>query len=350
MAALIFWLSLLGVLYVYFGYPLLLVVWRTLVRRPVQKQYQEPRVSLVIAMHNESRNVRAKMENSLALDYPPDKLQIILSLDAPTDDTETLAREYESARVSVTSSTARRGKASAVNSGVAIARGEILVLADARQRFEPNSIRELAANFSDPSVGAVSGELIFLDADGNVAGDAVGMYWKYEKALRSMESAIHSVPGTTGAIYAIRRELFSPLPVGTVLDDVVVPMRIVLKGKRSVFDRDARAFDRVTDSPEAEFEKKRRTLMGNYELFVELPELLIPWKNPIFIQTISHKVGRLLVPYGLTALLISNLFLLRGLYLVFFGAQIAWYLLAVAGWLVSNRNIKNKQAPQLAAR
>ena len=127
-------------------------------------------------------------------------------------------------------------------------------------------------------------------------------------------------------------------------------MRIVLQGKRSVFDRDARAFDRVTDSPEIEFEKKRRTLMGNYELFVELPELLIPWKNPIFIQTMSHKVGRLLVPYGLTALLISNLFLLRGFYLVFFGAQIAWYLLAVAGWMVSNRNSKNKQAPQFAAR
>jgi cellulose synthase/poly-beta-1,6-N-acetylglucosamine synthase-like glycosyltransferase len=349
MAALIFWLSLGCILYVYLGYPLLLIVWRTVGARPVQKQPQEPWVSLVMAMHNENGNVHPKMRNILALDYPPEKLQIIVSLDAPTDGTDILIREYESPRVYVVDSSIRRGKAAALNSGLATATGEIVVFADARQRFEPNAIRELVANFADSSVGAVSGELIFLDAEGNEATNTVGMYWKYEKAIRAMESEIHSVPGATGAIYAIRRRLFTPLPSGTVLDDVVIPMRIVLQGMRAVFDRSARAFDRVSEAPDVEYEKKCRTLMGNYELFAELPELLKPWRNPVFVQTVSHKLGRLVVPYCLALLLLSNLFLLRGFYLAFFGCQIAWYLVACAGWLVSIRTRGLMEASTLTA-
>src|SRR5262249_3030905 len=157
-----------------------------------------------------------------------------------------------------------------------------------------------------------SGELILLDEGGQEASNAVGMYWRYEKALRGMESEIHSVPGTTGAIYAIRRELFVPLPSKAVLDDVMIPLRIVLAGKRAVFDSSARAYDAVTETPEQEYQKKQRTLMGNYDLLVEMPELLAPWRNPIFVQFASHKVGRLIVPYCLAALLFSNVFILRG--------------------------------------
>lgn len=340
MAARLFWLSLICILYVYFGYPLLLMAWRAVRPRPASKRPQEPLVSLVMAMHNESCNAHAKMQNSLALDYPEEKMQIIVSLDAPTDGTDALIREYEGPRVQVLDSSVRRGKAAALNSALAIATGEIVVFADARQRFEPSAIRELVANFADPSVGAVSGELIFLDAEGRQATNAVGLYWRYEKAIRSMESDIHSVPGTTGAIYAIRRELFEPLPPGTVLDDVVIPMRIVLRGKRAIFDRNARAYDRVSEVPEIEYEKKCRTLMGNYALFAELPQLLAPWRNPIFLQTVSHKLGRLVIPYCLAILLISNAFLLRGFYGAFFGCQIAWYLVAGVGWMVSSRGSK----------
>jgi len=336
MAALIFWLSLICILYVYLGYPLLLVVWRTLRPWPVQKRHLEPSVSLVIAMHNESSNVHAKMQNSLALDYPPDKLQIIVSLDAPTDGTDAMLREYQGPRVTVRESTTRRGKAVAINSALTIATGEIVVFADARQRFELNAIRELVANFADSSVGAVSGELILQDAAGKEATSAVGIYWRYEKAIRSMESDIHSVPGASGAIYAIRRELFKPLPSGTVLDDVVIPMRIAMLGMRAIFDRQARAYDRVSQTPELEYEKKCRTLMGNYELFAELPQLLVPWKNPIFVQTVSHKAGRLVIPYCLVALFVSNGFLLHGPYVLFFGGQLAWYLLACIGWVLSS--------------
>jgi biofilm PGA synthesis N-glycosyltransferase PgaC len=335
MAETVLWLSLLCIIYVYVGYPLVLMTWRRVMRRKVDKHAWEPAVSLIIAMHNEEHNVRPKLRNCFEMDYPAGRLQIIISLDAPTDGTEALVRQYQDQGVEIISSPIRRGKAAALNSAMTIARGEIVLFADARQLFDSQAVRELVANFADPSVGAVSGELLLLDQDGRQSKNAVGLYWRYEKALRGMESDIHSVPGTTGAIYAIRRNLFTPLPPNTVLDDVVTPLRIVLAGKRAVFDSAARAYDSVTESPEVEYQKKRRTLMGNYDLLTEMPELLLPWRNPIFIQFVSHKLGRLIVPYCLAALFVSNFFILHGLYLTLLAGQMLFYLLACAGWLIS---------------
>ena len=294
-------------------------------------------MSLVIAMRNERINVQPKMQNCFDLDYPPGKLQVIVSLDAPTDGTDALVHDYADKGVEVAYSAVHRGKAEALNSGVAMATGEIVVFADARQQFEKNAVRELAANFADTSVGAVSGELVLLDEQAREDSNAVGAYWRYEKRLRAMESDIHSVPGATGAIYAIRRELFAPLPGGTILDDVVIPMRIVLAGKRVIFDPAARAYEFSAQGTNSEYRRKTRTLAGNYQLFAQMPELLTPWRNPIFLQLVSHKLGRLLVPYCLAALLISNLFLLHGSYVVVLAGQALFYALACAGWLVSTR-------------
>jgi cellulose synthase/poly-beta-1,6-N-acetylglucosamine synthase-like glycosyltransferase len=337
MAEILFWTTFSCIVYVYAGYPLLLMLWRKLFRRPVNKQYRELTVSLVIAMHNERKNVRAKIQNCFDLDYPADKLHIIVSLDAPSDGTDALLMEYAEQGVDVVYCPVRRGKAEALNCGLAIARGEIVMFADAEQRLERSAVRELVANFADESVGAVSGALVLLDTQANEASDGVGLYWRYEKKLRAMESDIHSVPGATGAIYAIRRELFTPLPAGTILDDVVVPMRIVLGGKRAIFDPSARAYGFVTQTPDLEYEKKKRTLTGNYQLFAEMPELLVPWHNPIFVQLVSHKVGRLIVPYCLVILFVANLFLLNGLYRIALVLQVMWYLMACVGWWVSQR-------------
>lgn len=337
MAATVFWLAFVGIMYVYVGYPSLLIVWRRLARRPILKRYVEPSVSLVIAMHNESRNVHARLRNCFELDYPSDKLQVIVSLDAPTDGTDDLVRAYADQGVEVVHSAVRKGKAEALNRGMAIASGEIVLFADAGQQFEKSAVRELVANFADESVGAVSGELVLLDDHAREASDSVGLYWRYEKKLRAMESDIHSVPGATGAIYAIRRQLFAPLPHGTILDDVLIPMRIVLGGKRAIFDPAARAYDVVKQNPEDEFERKKRTLMGNYQLIAKLPELLLPWRNPIFVQLVSHKLGRLFVPYCLGALFVANLFLSAGFYRFVFVSQVLWYVAALVGWWLSNR-------------
>jgi len=340
MARVIFWAAFVGMLYVYAGYPVLLAIWRRLAPRPIHKRHyslgqgrSEPTVSIVVVMGNESTNVLEKMRNCMELDYPAGKLQIIASLDAPTDGTDALARQCQG--VEVVCSQARIGKAGALNNGVERATGEILLFADSRQHFEKRALREIVANFADESVGAVSGELILLDERGREASDGAGAYWRYEKKIRAMESAIHSVPGATGAIYAIRRELFVPLSGGIILDDVVIPMQIVLGGWRAVFDSAARAYDSATESPEREYQRKTRTLAGNYQLLVELPALLLPWRNPIFVQFVSHKLGRLLVPYGLAAFFISNLFLTGAFYRTVLAGQAVWYLLAVVGWLLS---------------
>jgi biofilm PGA synthesis N-glycosyltransferase PgaC len=331
----IFWTALACVAYVYVGYPLLLTIWRRIVNRPICKCAQEPSVSLVIAMRNERNNVESRLRNCFDLNYPPDKLQVIVSLDAPTDGTDAVIRDYASQGVDVVHSEIHIGKAEALNRGVAIAKGEVVLFADARQRFEQNAVRELVANFADNSVGAVSGELILLDENAREASDSVGAYWRYEKRLRAMESDIHSVPGATGAIYAIRRELFEPLAPETILDDVVIPIRIVLSGKRSIFDPAARAYDVASPGAAKEYGRKARTLSGNYQLLAHMPELLAPWRNPIFVQFISHKLGRLLVPYCLAALFISNLCMPYGLYRILFVGQILWYCIACAGGLVS---------------
>ena len=179
--------------------------------------------------------------------------------------------------------------------------------------FDPKAIRELVANFAQSQVGAVSGELLLMDESRQEATTDVGLYWRYEKALRSLESDVHSIAGATGAIYAIRRELYEELPENTLLDDVLTPMRIVLKGKRTVFDPDAKAYDTVACCPLAEYGRKVRTLAGNYQLVMQAPDAIVPWRNPIFVQFLSHKVGRLLVPWALLVLFVTNLFMLRGI-------------------------------------
>jgi len=331
----IFWLSFGFVFYVYGGYPLLLRLWSWLSARPVRKSAFEPRVSIVIAAHNERENIVRRIRNCLELDYPREKLEVVVSLDGPSDGTDELAEAF-AREITIVRSTRREGKPAAINRAVPHTTGEILLFGDARQTFAPDAVRELVANFSDPGVGVVSGELMILDGAGKEASDGAGLYWRYEKSLRLMESSIHSVLGATGAIYAIRRNLFRPLQPDTLLDDVAIPMGAVLSGYRSVLEPRARAYDRSAP-PEVEYRRKVRTLTGNYQLVSRVPDLLVPWRNPVFFQFVSHKIGRLVAPYFLVALFISNVFLLHGFYLITFGLQAAWYLLVLAGVAVSMR-------------
>ncbi len=336
MAKVVFWISASVVFYVYFGYPVLLMIWKRLSPNPVKKGQYEPLVSVVIAARNERENIERKIRNCLSLDYPGNKLEIIISLDAPTDGTAEAVTPWIRRGVKVLYSPVHRGKAAAITRAVAVANGEVIVFADARQQVHPNAIRALVSNLNDPSIGAVSGELVLIQQNNPTSEDAheaLGFYWRYEKWIREMESHIHSAIGATGALYAIRRELFRPIPEGMILDDVFIPMMIVLAGKRVVFEPLARAYDKVACCPQGEFPRKVRTLVGNYQLLRQLPDLSSPRKNPVVFQFISHKLGRLVVQYALVMLFLSNAFLLQGFYLAAFLAQSAWYLLAAAGWL-----------------
>jgi len=341
----VFWLSFLLVGYVYVGYPALLLAWSRLAARPVRKACCEPSVSLVIAAYNERHNLGTKIDDCLALDYPADKLEVVVSLDGSTDGTAAVAAEHrcDHPRVVVVETSRHLGKAAALNRGIQAATGEVVVFCDARQHVDPRAIRELVANFSDPAVGAVTGELMLLDDTFRLAGDGVGLYWRYEKRLSAMESAIHSTVGATGALYAVRRHLLAPLPERAILDDMIVPLRAVLDGHRTVFEPRAHVYDRVCP-PEVEFRRKVRTLVGNFQLVRVMPQLLDPRRNPVFLQFVSHKVGRLLVPYCLILLFATNLLLHESLYVAFLLGQCAWYSLAGAGAIVS-RHRRQRATP-----
>jgi cellulose synthase/poly-beta-1,6-N-acetylglucosamine synthase-like glycosyltransferase len=233
------------------------------------------------------------------------------------------------------------GKPRALNAGVAAARHEILVFADARQTFAPDALPSLVAPFADPDVGAVTGELV-LDceqgASASSIGDGLGLYWRYEKWLRRRESEIWSTLGATGAMYAMRRSLWRPLPADTLVDDLLGPLRVVLGRRRVVCAPDARAFDRASSNGRAESARKIRTIAGNYQVLWHEPWLLMPIVNPVWVQFVSHKLGaRLLAPYALIALYASSVALAEtegGLYAVAAIGQTAFYALAIYGaWL-----------------
>jgi cellulose synthase/poly-beta-1,6-N-acetylglucosamine synthase-like glycosyltransferase len=346
----LFWVSLAVVAYVYAGYPALLAIWARMAGRPVRTRTgggvrHWPAVSVIIAARNEAARLPARVANLLNQSYPG-SLEIIVVSDGSTDDTAAALSQFpESVRLIEVPA---GGKPLALNAGVEFARGSILVFADARQRFSPDAILHLVENFDDPEVGGVTGELI-LDCEHNdptdsTIADGVGLYWKYEKWLRRHESLIRSTVGATGAIYALRRELWRPLPAGTLLDDVLAPMRAVLAGRRIVFEDRARAFDRTAADGPAESRRKVRTLAGNYQILAIEPRLLIPFVNPVWVQYVSHKIGRLLVPWALVCALIASAAIASDgwFYTLALALQVGFYALAaIGGWIEA----RDRQSP-----
>jgi cellulose synthase/poly-beta-1,6-N-acetylglucosamine synthase-like glycosyltransferase len=329
----ILWAALALLAYTYVGYPLLIAAWSRIHPWPVRRGDVEPTVSILLAAYNEEREVAARIRNLLDLDYPRDRLEILVASDGSRDATLERAAALEGAGVRVLGWPERRGKPAALNALARRAQGEVLVFTDARQRFERSTLRALVADFADPDVGGVSGELMLVaDPDRGSVGEAVGLYWRYEKWIRRAESRVHSTVGATGAIYAVRRGLFRPLPEDTLLDDVLVPMRVVAQGSRVVFESAARAYDRAAATATQEFARKARTLAGVFQLFARHPWVLDPLRNRLFFQTVSHKGLRLLTPLALAAALVANLLLLQSpFYRSCLAAQVAFYAAALAG-------------------
>jgi poly-beta-1,6-N-acetyl-D-glucosamine synthase len=329
---LVLWSSLGLLFYTYLGYPLMLAFWARRGSQPVSKGSVAPAVTIVIAARNEADRLPARIQNCLTQSYPADRLDVVVVSDGSEDGTERIVAGLASARVTLVVLPKRQGKAAALNAGVAAARGEIIVFADARQRFAPSAVSELVAHFHDPRVGAVSGELA-LEADPRRSGaDGVGLYWRIEKWIRRQEGAVDSVVGATGAIYAIRRQLFQPLPPGAILDDVLLPMRIAMGGHRVTFEPRALAYDRVEADYRAEFNRKVRTLAGNYQALRLCPDLIDPRRNRLFLQYVSHKLTRLAAPFALIAALLANLAVMHGAYGYLLAAQLTGYAMAAAGW------------------
>jgi len=342
MALLVFWISAAAIIYTYAGYPLIIWLAARIRPRAVKKADITPFVSVVVACHNEAANIGSKISNLLESDYPPERLEIVVVSDGSTDLTRAVVEAHASDRLRLIAYAPQRGKADALNLGVAITKGDIIVFADARQQFERSAIRELARNFAEETVGAVSGELTLKAGPSLV--EAVGLYWRYEKSIRRSEGLACSVIGATGAIYAIRRELWKPLPPATILDDVFTPMQIAMVGRRVVFDESARAYDTV--APSREFARKVRTLTGNYQLCQLMPRLLLP-TSLLILRFYSHKLLRLAAPLFLLSVLAANVAIVlgdaAGPRLLFFETSLAMQLLFYAGVIIAALMPKNSR-------
>jgi cellulose synthase/poly-beta-1,6-N-acetylglucosamine synthase-like glycosyltransferase len=336
-----FWIAAVLVAYAYLGYPLWLWLRSRWSPRPVRRGVLEPDVSVVMVVRNEEGVIAEKIEILLALDYPAEKLEIVVVSDGSTDGTATILQNFAAGesnssngqRVRVVLKAASQGKAAGLNDAVKQANGEVLLFTDARQQIETGALRRLMENFADPEVGCVSGELLLGNRETGETGKGMGLYWRIEKKIRELESASGSVVGATGAIYCARKALFEELPEGTILDDVLVPMQVVRKNSRVLFDSRARAWDSPDLGQSREFARKVRTLSGNYQL-LQLAPWLLKSENPIRFEFISHKLMRLFVPFALLALLIASLFVAQPFYRVALAGQLAFYglsLVAMAG-------------------
>ena len=294
-------LALAVLVYTYAGYPVLLALLRR-VRplRPRRDPSWMPTVTVCVAAYNCEANLEAKLESLTALDYPAERLDIIVYSDGSTDRTDAIVAAWSvrDARVQLIRGPVRRGKPTALNRMAERARGEVLLLTDARQPVDPGALRAMLALLADPGVGCVTGNLRLEGAAGS------GVYWRYENWIRRCEARFRSVVGMTGPLSAIRRADLAPLPSNLILDDVWIPMRLRLQGRRILFCEEALAFDKAF-ADEREFARKVRTLAGNYQLFALMPALLVPFVNPSWFETWSHKIMRLFCPWALALLFLA---------------------------------------------
>jgi cellulose synthase/poly-beta-1,6-N-acetylglucosamine synthase-like glycosyltransferase len=296
-----FWGSVLGLAYSYALYPLILLFWQAIrtYRRagpPPEISLRAdrlPRVSVVIAAYNEEAVIGGKMENLRILDYPSDRIEFLVGSDGSTDATEHLVRASGVVSLHVYGFSERRGKAAVLNDLVAKAGGEIVVFSDANTVYEPDAIRYLAGAFADPTVGGVLGELSLVSAEDRLAERAESLYWRYENALKRLESSIQTTLGGNGPLYAIRRSLFVPLPNSKVVtDDLLVPLSVIAGGYRVVFEPRARAAEETSGSVAEEFRRKTRIAAGNFYGVSEFYRLLSPFHGFAAFALWSHKMIR----------------------------------------------------------
>lgn len=339
----LFLFSLAFCAYTLFGYPLLLGLlarWRT---RPVRKAAWPATVSVILPVYNGERWMAAKLESILALNYPAELVEILVVSDGSTDATASIVGGFMGRAKIEFLAVPKRGKAAALNAAMARASGEILFFTDVRQQLQPDSLANLIACFADPQVGVASGELV-IRAGAGLEEASVGLYWKYEKWIRKQLSRLDSVLGATGCIYAMRRHLASPLPEGTLNDDMYLPLGAFFRGLRVVLDDSALAFDYPTPLA-SEFRRKVRTLAGVYQIVGFYPALLGP-RNRMWIHFVSHKLARLLMPWAMIAAAVASFGLPAPWNVWAIGAQAAAYILALLDvWLPASFPLKRLTSP-----
>ncbi|HUW32738.1 MAG TPA: glycosyltransferase [Planctomycetota bacterium] len=359
-ATILFWVSVGLLLYAYVGYPLVLFVFASATqmlkdihyiikrgeRRANPDAHDWPAVSMIIPAYNEAEIIREKLENCLALDYPREKLEIIVASDGSSDGTTEIVREYADRGIVLFDYQQRSGKATVLNRSIPRARHDILIMSDANTMYEPMSIRHLVKHFADPRVGAVVGEMILQSVSDEHKGEV--QYWRYEVVLKFMENKLGAILGANGGLYAIRKELYMPIPTNALNDDFLIPLRIREKGYRQAYSPEARATEGTAKNVKSEVLRKVRIAAGNFQSILFLWRLLNPLRGWIAFTFWSHKILRWLAPFFMIGAFVFNALLvpwsrlssvaaepLDAIHSVLFAVQVAFYGTAAVGALAA---------------
>lgn len=331
----VFWACAAGVVYSYVLYPVALYVAARLFGRastpPSIADADLPRVSLLIAAHNEEAVIDGRVRNALALDYPSGKIEIVIASDGSSDRTAQIVRTYSNRGIQLLDFPNRRGKATVLNDAMRELSGDIVLFSDANTDTDPDAARNLVRWFGEPDIGAVCGRLVLTDPASGKNVDS--LYWKYETFLKRQESRLGALLGSNGAIYAIRRELLQPIPNATIIDDFVIPLMAKQRsGCRLVYDCAAIAREESAPDIETEFRRRSRIGAGGWQAIGMLWRLLNPMRGWIAFTFFSHKILRWLCPFFMLLMVVTNLVLCaRPAYRALMVAQVAFYLAAMLG-------------------
>jgi len=345
-----FWISSIVLFYVYFGYPILILFLSKLLPKPFAKFSEEelqdgsllPAISIFIPAYNEETVIEKKIRNTLDLDYPKDKIEIIVASDGSDDKTVEIANLY-SDKIQLMAYDVREGKTGLINKTIPKLKGEIIIFSDASAMLEVNSLKELISPFKDPKIGSVSGLYILRDATSTSRAEGEGFYWHYETFLKTNESTFYSILGAHGALYALRKSLFRALPPKAINDDYILPMYGVQQKRRAVYEPNAIAVEEGTTSVLGEMKRRIRISVGNFQQLFLLRKLLNPFRGRIAFEFLSHKFLRSFSFLFMIILFISNIFIPTTGFRIFFLLQIFFYLLGLSGVIF----FKNKRMPVL---
>lgn len=340
----ILWLSAAALFYTYVGYPLLVALVGMIRPRTRRRGAFEPSVSVIITAYNEERNLAAKLENTLALDYPRELLEIIVASDCSSDRTDEIAQEFASRGVRLYRQPQRLGKTTAQNAAVERARGEILLFSDATTMYRPDVLRAMMPNFADPTVGCVAGRLIYVDPTGSSVGRGAVSYWSYETFLKKHESRACSLIGASGCLYAVRRSAYLPL-YPEAHGDFIIATKMIQQGLRTVFEPEAVCTEETNRRIDNELKMRVRVITQTFTDLWRHRAMLNPVRSGFYgVQLLSHKVMRYLVPFFLMGLFSASAVLASGalFYRMMFAAQLAGYACPALAWMLDRVGIRSR--------
>jgi len=330
------WCSLAVLFYVYLGYPALLGLVGLMIRRPRAVVGYTPKISVLIAAYNEEANIQRKVEQTLALEYPPDRVEILVLSDGSSDRTDEIVKAISDPRVRLLRAPQRKGKTNVQNLGAETCQGEVLIFSDATTVYHPLALRYLACNYADPKVGAVSGRYEYFDPQGkSPTGTGMIAFWNYENLIKMMQSRIYTITGCCGCIYSVRRRAYTALHPD-VISDLVQPLCAIQQGYRVVFEDRALAYEETTQSSKEEFSMRVRVVTRGIHGILSVRDLLNPLKHGwVSFQLLSHKVLRWIIPFFLLLLFIGNAILWNHpWYGLLFAIQFTFYAFALLTLLV----------------